>query len=164
MKNTNLETYGNNYESQKIKRILIPLFTQENNQIQEGIKYFFPENPEIDREEIVGMEANLVGESRGGINIPGDIDDLNTKLVRQSLADNLYMVVYNSKNEEIFYNFPVRSLFPIDPANTTTNKLIKRIKPLTAKIKTRSCYIYAPANITIPATKNLYLSLTFFYN
>jgi hypothetical protein len=135
MKNTNLETYGNNYQSEKIKRILIPLFTQENSFIQEGLKYFFPENPEIDRNNIVGMEANLVAELRGGVNVPGDIESSQFKLVRQSLADDLYMVIYNSNNEEIFYNFPVRSLFPVDPANTTTNKLIKRIKPLTAKIR-----------------------------
>ena len=164
MKNTNLQTYGNNYPAPKIKRILIPLFTQENPTITEGLKYFFPENPAIDRANIIGLEANIVGETRGGLNIPGDISDSITKLVRQTLADDLYLVIYGSNNEELFYNFPVRSLFPIDPTNTTTNKLIKRIKPLTGKIKTRSSYVYCPANIAIPAFTNLYLSLTFFYN
>ena len=165
MKNTNLETYGNNYPSDKIKRILIPLFTQENSSIQEGIKYFFPENPEIDRLNIVGMEANIVPELRGLNPAPGDITDSRTKLVRQSLADDLYLVIYNQNNEELFYNFPVRSLFPLDPNYVfPSKKLIKRIKPITAKIKTRSCYCYCPANITIPALTNLYLSLTFFYN
>jgi hypothetical protein len=164
MKNTNLETYGNNYPAPKIKRILVPLFTQENPTITEGLKYFFPENPAIDKGQIIGLEANLVPETRGLLNIPGDITDTVNKLVRQTLADDLYLVIYGSNNEELFYNFPVRSLFPIDPANTTTNKLIKRIKPLTAKIKTRSCYVYCPANITIPALTNLYLSLTFYYN
>lgn len=164
MKNTNLETYGNNFPAPKIKRILVPLFTQENPAITEGLKYFFPENPAIDKGEILGMEANIVGETRAGSNTPGDISDSITKLVRQGLADDLYLVMYDSNNQELFYNFPVRSLFPIDPTNTTTNKLIKRIKPLTAKIKTRSCYVYCPANITIPATRNLYLSLTFYYN
>ena len=46
MKNTNLETYGNNYPTDKIKRIQVPLFTQENNTLQSGLKYFFPENPD----------------------------------------------------------------------------------------------------------------------
>lgn len=164
MKNTNLETYGNNYQSLKIKRILVPLFTQENPVITEGLKYFFPENPEIDRLNIVGMEANLVPEIRGGLNIPGDIVPTGISYVRQSLADDLYLVIYGANNEELFFNLPVRSLFTIDPANLTTNKLIKRIKPITAKIKTRSCYCYCPANISIPAYNKIYLSLTFYYN
>jgi hypothetical protein len=164
MKNTIQETYGNNYPSAKIKRILVPLFTQENPIITEGLKYFFPENPEIDRLNIIGMEVNLVPETRGGLNIPGDITSTEFNLVRQKLADSLYLVMYNSNNEELFYNLPVRSLFTIDPANTTTNKLIKRIKPILAKIKTRSCYCYCPANITIPNYNRIYLSLTFFYN
>jgi hypothetical protein len=164
MKNTNLETYGNNYPAPKIKRILVPLFTQENPTITEGLKYFFPENPEIDKSTILGMEANIVGETRGGLNIPGDISDTVNKLVRQTLADELYLVIFDNNNQELFYNFPVRSLFTIDPTNTTTNKLIKRIKPLTGKIKTRSCYVYCPANITIPPFTNLYLSLTLYYN
>lgn len=160
MKNTIEETFGNNYESAKIKRILIPLFTQENNSLQAGIKYFFPENPEIDRKRIVGIEANI----RRNVGIAGDILDGITNIVLQGQADSLYLVFYNENNEELFYNIPLRSLFTIDPASSDPVKLQKRIKPFNAKIKTRSCYAYWPANAPAPAVQNIYISLSIYYN
>jgi len=160
MKNTNLETFGNNYPTPKIKRILIPLFTAENPSIQSGLKYFFPENPIIDKKTIVGIEANIQIES----GIAGDIRDAINSIVRQGVADSLFLVFYNENNEEIFYNVPLRSLFTIDPLSSNPNKLQKRIKPFTGKIKSRSCYAYFPANATIPPIEKINISLTFFYN
>lgn len=160
MKNTNLETLGNNYPSNKIKRIQIPLFTQENPDIIPGLKYFFPENPEIDRYNIVGIEAHLLTTPALAI---GDIKDAITQQLPQYAARDLYLCIYDSNNEEIFYNLPVRSLFTYMPF-AVNNNITKRIKPFSCKIKTRSCYVYQPANVPTNAPDNTYLSLTFFYN
>lgn len=165
MKNTNLETYGNNFPSPKIKRILVPLYTQENPALQAGIKYFFPENPAIDRSSIIGIEANIVLETRGGGNpIAGDIADQINNITRQSIADTLYLVFFDENNAELFYNVPLRSLFTIDPLSTSLTKLQKRIKPFMGKIKSRSCYAYWPSNVTAPAYQNINISLSFYYN
>lgn len=164
MKNTNQQTLGNNFASKKIKRIQIPLFTQENKAIQEGLKYFFPENPEIDKKNIVGIEAHITPELRGSNPIEGDIVDIRFNQVRALLAGNLYLCLYDENNEEKFLNLPVRSLFPIDPLSASAVKLIKRIKPITTRLKTRSCYCYCPANISIPAYQEVYLSLTIYYS
>lgn len=154
--------YGNNIECAKIKRILIPLFTQENANIQPGLKYFFPETPEIDRNNIVGIEANIVAQPTLA---PGDISDSLHNIVRQATAKDLYLCIYNNNNEEIFYNLPLRSLFTYSPFGTTPfTKLNKRIHPLIGKIKTRSCFAIWPANVSAPALSKLYISLSFFYN
>ena len=160
MKNTNLETYGNNYPSKKIRRILIPLFTQENPNIIAGLKYFFPENPEIDRNNIVGIEAHLVATPALA---RGDINDAILVQLPQFAARSLYICIYDSNNEEIFYNLPVRSLFTYMPF-AVNNNITKRIKPFSCKIKTRSSFVYQPANVPAGTNPNTYLSLTFFYN
>jgi hypothetical protein len=160
MRNTNLETYGNNFPSPKIKRILVPLFTQENPFIQSGLKYFFPENPAIDKGFIVGIEANISDSAT----IVGDIRDNLNNITKQDIANSLFLVFFDEKNQELFYNIPLRSLFTIDPLSVSPFKLQKRIKPFMGKIKSRSCYAYFPANATIPALKNINISLTFFYN
>jgi hypothetical protein len=160
MKNTIQETYGNNIPSKKIKRIIIPLFTQENKQATPGLKYFFPENPEIDRNNITGIEAHVRSSVVIGI---GDISNSLIDIVDQFTASDIYICLYNENNEEIFYNLPLRSLFTITPFNTT-NTLTKRIKPFLCKLKTRSCYAYIPANSPQTYPDNLYISLTFFYN
>lgn len=160
MKNTHLETYGNNYPAPKIRRILVPLYTQENPLIQPGLKYFFPENPAIDKGSIIGIEANV--QPTGGV--AGDIDDALNNIIAQGVANLLFLVFYDENNQEIFYNLPVRSLFTIDPASASPVKLQKRIKPFTGKIKSRSCYAYFPANAIVPLTQKLNISLTFFYN
>jgi hypothetical protein len=160
MKNTIAETYGNNVPSNKIKRIIIPLFTQENPQPSPGLKYFFPENPEIDRYNIVGIEAHLRTSVILGT---GDISDGINNIANQYDGREIYLCLYNENNEEIFYNLPLRSLFTITPFNLTA-KLSKRIKPIFCKLKTRSCFAYIPANTTQFFPNNLFITLTFFYN
>jgi hypothetical protein len=159
MKSLQVETYGNNYPTDKIRRIEIPLFTQQNEQLQRGLKYFFPENPTIDQSEILGIEANL----RMLAFINSDISDQTKVQVDQSTANFLYLVLYNQNNEEIYYNLPVRSLFTINEPFEITPKIQKRIKPFQSRIKTRMCYAYVPANVPAPVFSNVTLSLTFFY-
>lgn len=158
MKNTLAETYGNNIPSNKIKRIMIPLFTQENAFAVPGLKYFFPENPEIDKYNIVGIEAHLVSQPALAL---GDIEDSINNIVPHAFARQIYLCLYDQNNEEVFYNFPLRSLFTY---GTITTVKTKRIKPITTKLKTRSCYAYIPANGAAQAIPNFYISLSFYYN
>ena len=160
MKNTTEEWLGNNIPANKIKRINIPLFTQDNLQPQPGLKYFFPENPEIDRYNIVSVEAHLKTSAILGA---GDIADSLNNIASQYFAREIYLCFYNQNNEEIFFNLPLRSLFTITPFNLTA-KLSKRIKPILCKLKTRSCFAYIPANTTQIFPDNLFISLTFYYN
>lgn len=162
MKNTLVETYGNNVQSKHIQRILIPLFTQENPLTVPGQKYFFPENPVIDRANVVGIEAHLVFTPTIAL---GDIRDSRINIVRQSEAREIYLVLYNENNEEILYNFPLRSLFTYMPLGSIpAGTKSKRIKPITCKLKTRSCYAYIPANGALQNINNQYISLTIYYN
>jgi hypothetical protein len=162
MKSTTEETFGNNYPSNKIKRILIPLFTQENSAPVPGLKYFFPENPEIDRYNIVGIEANLTLTPLVAI---GDIRDSLNNIISQEIAKTIYLVLYDQDNSEIFFNFPLRSLFTFMPLGfVPTTRLTKRIKPISCRLKTRSCYAYIPANALPEDANKLYISLSIYYN
>jgi hypothetical protein len=162
MKNTQEETLGNNIPSKHIKRILIPLFTQENPLAVPGLKYFFPENPHIDRAKVVGMEAHLQFSNALAL---GDIRDSLNNISTQSFARQIYLVLYNENNEEIFYNFPLRSLFTFMPLGSIpTGTISKRIKPITCKLKTRSCYAYIPANGQAQTINKIYISLSIYYN
>ena len=162
MKNTHAETYGNNVPSKHIKRILIPLFTQENPLAVPGLKYFFPENPQIDRNNIVGMEAHLQFTNALAA---GDTDDALNNVITQDFAKQIYLVLYDQDNQEIFYNFPLRSLFTFMPLGSFAGqRLTKRIKPITCRLKTRSCFAYIPANANPQILDNLYISLSIYYN
>lgn len=162
MKSTTEECLGNNIPSKHIKRILIPLFTQENPLAVPGLKYFFPENPQIDRKNIVGIEAHLQFTPALAA---GDTDDALNNVITQSFAKQIYLVLYNQNNEEIFYNFPLRSLFTFMPLNSFPGqRLTKRIKPICCKLKTRSCFAYIPANANPQILNKLYISLSIYYN
>jgi len=139
---------------------MIPLFTSENQTTVPGIKYFFPENPEIDRYNIVGMEAHIV---RTPAKANGDIKDSINDIVTQAQARFIYLCLYNNNNEELYWNLPLRSLFTYAPFSTGFN-ITKRIKPISCKIKTRSCYAFIPANINVGTPQNQYISLSIYYN
>lgn len=150
--------FGNNIQTSKIRRILVPLFTQDNPSIQNGLKYFFPEDPEIDNKNIVGVEAHLV--SGFGL-IQGDIKAGEFNILPQSSASYVYLNFFDNKNQEIYANMPLRSLFT---NGVFTTGITKRIKPLFGKIKTRLCYAYIPGNAPSFATNRNYLYISFFYN
>ena len=50
--------YGNNIECDYIKRIRVPIFDQQG-QTDNGTRYYFPENPQIDNNLVVGIEAHI---------------------------------------------------------------------------------------------------------
>ena len=91
--------YGNNIECDFIKKIRIPIFDQQGA-TDNGTRYYFPENPQIDKNLIVGIEAHI---QNYDLNVPDS--------ATIGLASQLFFSFYNKNKEEIFYNVPYFSLF-----------------------------------------------------
>lgn len=155
---------GNNLQADKFYRVRIPLFDQFGNTVN-GVKYFFPELPAIEKKQIVGIEAHLAttgagpppplnqGDLAGSGGQPG-------KNLLTWLAAYVFVTIYDENNAEIFYNVPLYSLFN----RQTPGQLSKKVKPYFGKIKTRNSYLIIPANSTISIAGDYVVNLTFFYN
>ena len=139
-----LNNYQNNIESTFIKKIRVPLFDEVGKTIP-GRRYYFPENPTIDNNLVVGIEAHLNG-----------VDIQQSDAMTVGKGKELYVSFYNEEKQEVFYNVPLTSLF--GNALTLTKN---RIKPYFGKIKSKMSYVYNPANSTI-VTQDLYVDLTFY--
>jgi hypothetical protein len=140
--------YGNNIECDYIKKIRVPIFDQQGN-TDNGTRYYFPENPQIDNNLVVGIEAHIQ---------PFDISTVvGGKSIIAVYAKEMYFSFYNDKKEEIFYNVPYFSLFgnPVVPYK-------RRIKPYSNRLNCKMCYVYVPANSTISLVGGYYAELTFF--
>lgn len=147
--------YGNNVASSKFRRITIPLFDQNGNR-NPGNKYYFPDNPEIDKYYITGIEAHL------GTDIANDGDfNITTGLrpVTEADAKQMYVSIYSEDNSEKNYLIPLLSLFPA--IDYPILGIRKTVKPYFGRIKTRSCYISIPANAI--GISEEYVFLTFYY-
>ena len=140
-----LSKYGNNIECDIIKKIRVPIFDQQGN-TDNGTRYYFPENPQIDNNIVVGIEAHIE---------PYDLTE--SQAIIPLYAKQLFFSFYNQNKEEIFYNVPYFSLFgnPVAPFK-------RRIKPYNNKINCKMCYLYIPANSTVNLGKGYYADLTFF--
>jgi len=136
--------YGNNIECDIIKKIRVPIFDQQGN-TDNGTRYYFPENPQIDNNQVVGIEAHL------------SFDLNQTDIVTPGAARELFFSFYNEKKEEIFYNVPYFSLF-----GNFVAPFKRRIKPYYNRLNCKMCYAYVPANSTLNLGKQLYVDLTFF--
>jgi hypothetical protein len=139
-----LSKYGNNIECDYIKKIRVPIFDQQGA-TDNGTRYYFPENPQIDNNIVVGIEAHI------------SQYDLSSSFLTIGLAQQLFFSFYNKEKEEIFYNVPYFSLF-----NYSLAPFKKRIKAFNNKINCKMCYIYVPANSTVNLSKQIYAELTFF--
>ena len=146
---------GNNKESLLIRRISIPFF-DETGATPNGQKFFFPEHPEIDKKTIVGIEAHLK-QTPPAIVYNGDFNKSDN--ININIASFIYLCFYNSNGEEVFYNIPLLSIFGKKTSSGTPKQ---KIKPYTAKIKTRNCYAYIPANAGIVLGSDLFINLTFY--
>jgi hypothetical protein len=137
--------YGNNIECDFIKKIRIPIFDQQGA-TDNGTRYYFPENPQIDKNLIVGIEAHI---QNYDLNVPDS--------ATIGLASQLFFSFYNKNKEEIFYNVPYFSLF-----NNSLSPFKKKIKPFYNKLNCKMCYIFVPANSTVSLSKQIYAELTFY--
>lgn len=147
--------YGNNLQATKFRRIIIPLFDQTGNK-NPGSKYYFPDNPEIDKYFITGIEAHLGNDivNDGDINI-----NVGLRPVTAADAKQMYVSIYAEDNSEKNYLIPLLSLFPA--INYPILGIRKTVKPYFGRIKTRSCYITIPAN-AVGVTED-YVYLTLYY-
>lgn len=147
---------GNNVEAEQIIRINIPFFSTDTGTVQPGTKYFFPDNPHIDKKTIVGIEAHACnGTGSPDIDIPAP----NTVGVSPFDLTYIYFTFSNDKDELIFENVPALFLFGKVVIGNQKRKF--SINPFLGKIKTRKCFAYIPANTTYALT-NAYLTLTFY--
>lgn len=146
---------GNNKESLQIRRISVPFFDELGN-TPNGQRFFFPEHPEIDNKLVVGIEAHLK-QTPPAIIFAGDFNQVDNVTV--NIASFIYLCFYDNNNAEVFYNVPLLSIFGKKIIGSTPKQ---KIKPYTAKIKTRKCYAYIPANSSIFIGSDLYINLTFY--
>jgi len=151
--------YGNNYESTYIRHIRIPLFDQQK-QTGNGVRYYFPENPSIDKRTVVGLEAHL----QGSVLPPASSGDLRidqfglNNVLPVTIARYIYLGFYSDTDEELFYNVPLVSLF----GKPSVAEPKDRIHPYCGKIKCRKSYAYVPANSPVTLNGQFFIDLTFY--
>ncbi len=147
--------YGNNIKSTKIKRVLVPL----DDTTISG-RWFFPEDPELDRKKIVGLSVSFSGAS-GDItaNPPlySGAQQLSILNKNQALIKDSFLTIYSQDNTELVANFPLNPLF-----NDDGNKK-NRIVPIVGRIKTKASYIFVQGGKTPPANRVVAIWLNFYY-
>jgi hypothetical protein len=147
--------YGNNIASNKFRRLLVQLKDQNGARFP-GMKYFLPDDPEIDRYFITGIEVHLGSD----IVNDGDLNVINDpRPITPADAAQMYLTIYSPDNSEKNYNIPLLSIFP--GINYTATGIRKTVKPYYGKIKTKSSYITIPANALGISEDFVYL--TFYY-
>jgi hypothetical protein len=135
---------GNNYEAVKTKRIsfLIAISTAQINP-----RFYFPDIPELNNVQIVGIEAHF-GQSPNQF-FDGDIwyflNNNNTPW-DPAIGALCFVNLINSQNELIIANFPATGFYNAQ-ANKSNNLLSQsdksgKIIPVYAKLNLRQSYIY----------------------
>lgn len=146
---------GNNVRALKIERIIFPIFNDETGFSTAGEKYYFPENPQIDKQTIVGVEMHC-GNGAGAGDLQGFAS--GKLLPTASELQNIFLTFVDADKREIWENVPALSIFG---KFTFAGSPKQKIFPFMGKIKTRSCYAQIPANTGI-TFKDIYLTLTFY--
>jgi hypothetical protein len=146
---------GNNLRALKIERIIFPIFNDVTGFATAGEKYFFPENPQIDNKQIVGIEVHS-GSGAGR----GDLQGLaaNKLLTTANELRHIYLTFVDKDKNEIFENVPAISIFGRFIFGATPKQ---KIFPFFNKIKTRNCYALIPANTGL-TFKDIHITLTFY--
>jgi len=154
---------GSNYTADKIFRIRVPLYTDDSI-TPNGVRFYFPDTPAIDKEYIKGIEAHLAPNVITGD--PGDLVDrrlysgVNSKTLLADLAKYVYVTISGFDLEEKNYYVPLTSLFNLQTTGIVTTK---RVKSYFGKIKTRNSYLIIPANSPVTIVGNSDVNITFYY-
>jgi hypothetical protein len=147
--------YGNNIQSTKIKRVLVPL---DDTSISG--RWFFPEDPELDRKKIVGLSVSFSG-STGDITANPPLFSGAQQIAilnkNQALSKAAFLTIYSYDNTELVANFPLNPLF-----NDNGNKK-NRIVPIVGRIKTKQSYIFIQGSKIPPANRVVAIWLNFYY-
>lgn len=145
---------GNNIQALKIERITLPIFNDATGFATAGEKYYFPENPQIDKFNIVGIEVHA-GQGGGTSDLTGLA--ANKLIATATELRNIYITFSDSEKNEIWESVPAISIF----GKFTFQDPKQKIFPFFGKIKTRNCYAYIPANSGV-TYKDINLTLTFY--
>ena len=150
---------GNNVQSQKFRTIVIPLV--RDNDLSGVItgRYNFPENPELEKKNIVGIAVAF-----GGDNIPIQSPDnfQGSSILNigtwTGFANSSFITLYNQRNEEVVYNMPLVQLW------NQYGTREKKILPFATKLNIRKSFVYLPASAPAVPGFVLAVNLIFFYN
>ena len=145
---------GNNYKSDKILSINVPL-TNPALVNQVIGTYFLPDIPELTNKEIVG----IIGSNTIGSNF------LNIQGLGAAFGSS-YITIYDMNNMIIYDRFALPALYNNDSLTPAGN--FNKIPPINNKINLRQSFItFAQGQNFSPgvvAGKTLAIGLTFFYN
>jgi hypothetical protein len=147
--------YGNNIKSTKIKRVLVPL---DDTSISG--RWFFPEDPELDRKKIVGLSVSFsgsTGDITGNPPLFSGAQQIAILNKNQALSKSAFVTIYSYDNTELVANFPLNPLF-----NDNGNKK-NRIVPIVGRIKTKKSYIFIQGSKIPPANRVVAIWLNFYY-
>lgn len=148
--------YGNNVESTKMYRVTVPLFNEQGT-VEDGMRYFLPQIPEIDGKYITGIEAHIRG-SIGDLNAPILAYGKSGLLPSSTTGRFVFLYIKDNEKKEKNGYIPLISLF-----NSTATGQPKRIKPYYGKISTRDSFLTIPANSVGIKLTPIFVSLTFYY-
>lgn len=150
---------GNNPKSTKFKRIFVPF--QRDNDLNSVItgRYYFPENPELEKKTITGIQIHFGGD---------DISIDNATILQSVPAFNIgswsgislasFLTLYAEDGSEKLSNFPVYGLYNQIPTR------FQRIAFIPGKINIPKSYIFFPGQAAAITTAVVGYSITFFYN
>jgi hypothetical protein len=161
-----LQTYshqdGNNYQSVKTKRVNVTLTISANNP-----RYYFPDIPELNDVEIVGIQAHYGDNGLLYGDIHFNVGDPNTPWAILT-GVNCFLNLINTKNELIVSNFPLLTFYnPTELDINNVNNILNdnmsgKIIPINSKLLLRQCYIYV--NTTLFGTSpDCVATFTFFH-
>lgn len=148
---------GNNKKSVKFRRIFVPF--QRDNDLSSPIsgRYYFPDNPDLEKKNIVGIQIHFGGQDISIQNrtILGGVPSVNIGNW-SGFSQSCFLTLYSDTNEEKLLNFPVASLY-----NADTN--FSRIMPINGKVKIAQSYISTPLVASGITTAVIGFSVTFFH-
>ena len=148
---------GNNTKAVKFKRIFVP-FTRDNN-LNSPItgRYYLPDNPDLEKKNIVGIQIHFGGEDISIQNrtILGGVPSVNLGTWSGFVLGSFF-TLYSDTNEEKLLNFPVYGLYNASPK-------FSRILPINGKVKIAQSYISTPAVAAPVTTAVVGFSITFFH-
>ena len=149
---------GNNPKSLKFKRIFVPF--QRDNDLNSPItgRYYFPENPELEKKNITGIQVHFGDD---------DISINNSTILQGVFTSNLgswsgasnqsFLTLYTDEGDEKLSNFPIYGLY-------NQGAGFQRISIIPGKINVPKSYIYFAGFASAITTTIVGFSITFFYN
>lgn len=153
--------YGNNIQATGAERVNVQLIDQSDPAaafVIPGKRYFFPENPFLEKKNIVGIECHLKGFPFLGAAADTTIDGL----VEIGSAPDFFITLYDQKGFIKFENIPLASLFPFQPVGNIVQPYSKKVHQYMGKLDFSKSYIYIAAN-NLVAPFRATVALTFYY-